>query len=76
MFESIWFPWSLARQHQGRPRPPGSRRARRGGRHLLLELLEDRTLLSSYTALTASDLIADINAASPDCAPYHFSDSN
>jgi hypothetical protein len=30
---------------------------------LRLEQLEDRTLLSSYTALTASDLIADINAA-------------
>src|SRR5215831_19390314 len=28
-----------------------------------LEALEDRTLLSTYSAATASDLIADINAA-------------
>ncbi len=32
-------------------------------RRLCLEPLEDRCLLSSYTAATVSDLIADINAA-------------
>jgi hypothetical protein len=63
MFESIRFPWSLARQHQGRPRPPGSRRARRGSTRLLLEQLEERSLLSSYSAFSVSDLIADIEAA-------------
>jgi hypothetical protein len=61
--QPIWFPWSLARQHKRRPRPPGSRRARRGGTHLLLEQLEERSLLSSYSAASVFDLIADINAA-------------
>src|SRR5262249_43080350 len=41
-----------------RPRPPASR-----GPRLTLERLEDRTLLSGYTASTVSDLIADVTAA-------------
>jgi len=56
MFLSSWFPRSPARQ-------PGSPRARRSGTHLLLEKLEERRLLSNYSAATVSDLIADINAA-------------
>src|SRR6516225_4814267 len=43
-----------------RPRPPGPQRH---GPRLTLEQLEDRTLPSSYTAASVSDLIADINAA-------------
>lgn len=42
-----------------RRKPPAARRSIR----LSLELLEDRTLLSSYTAATTSELIADITAA-------------
>jgi hypothetical protein len=42
-----------------RAKPPALRRPYRPR----LDILEDRTLPSSYTALTASDLIADINAA-------------
>jgi hypothetical protein len=45
-----------------RGRRPQSRPPRRGTR-LVLEQLEDRSLPSSYSAATASDLIADINAA-------------
>src|SRR5262249_27270129 len=41
-----------------RPRPP-----RRRGARLGLEQLEDRTVPSSFTAASVSDLIADINAA-------------
>src|SRR5581483_8649669 len=60
-----------------RPRPPRRKRV-----HLRLEVLEDRILLSHYTAATVSDLIADINAANaaggsntitlnaPSIAPY------
>jgi hypothetical protein len=40
-----------------------SRPARRAGPRLSLEQLEDRSLPSNFTAATASDLIADINAA-------------
>jgi hypothetical protein len=60
----MWFHSLLASWKSGlsRSRRPQPRPARRGTR-LVLERLEDRTLLSSYTAYTASDLIADINAA-------------
>ncbi|HBI45295.1 MAG TPA: hypothetical protein DDY78_20955 [Planctomycetales bacterium] len=60
----MWFHSLLASWKSGlsRSRRPQPRPARRGAR-LVLERLEDRTLLSSYTALTAADLIADINAA-------------
>jgi hypothetical protein len=44
--------------HQA-PRPA----ARRPGRRLSLEALEDRIVLSSFTAATVADLVADIHAA-------------
>ena len=59
---SSWFPWPLSGSHARR----GQRRnlaSRRKKARLFLEHLEDRALLASYTALTVSDLIADINAA-------------
>jgi hypothetical protein len=62
MFLSSWLPW-FPRHRQGRSRPLRSARAHGRGTRLTLEQLEDRTLLSSYTAATVSDLIADINAA-------------
>jgi hypothetical protein len=49
--------WSRTSQHV-RPRVK-----RRDGARLALESLEDRTLPSSFTAATVSDLIADIDAA-------------
>lgn len=45
----------------GRAPSPRRRAARRF--HPRLEMLEDRALLTAYTAATAADLIADINAA-------------
>jgi hypothetical protein len=63
MFESFWFSRGRAWQGTGRPRPPHSSPARRPGTRLVLEPLEDRTLLTSYTAATVADLIAAINAA-------------
>jgi hypothetical protein len=56
----MWFHSLLASWKSARPRrtPP----ARRGTR-LTLERLEDRTLLSNYSAASVSALIADINAA-------------
>ncbi|HEY7310781.1 MAG TPA: choice-of-anchor Q domain-containing protein [Gemmataceae bacterium] len=55
-----WFgrtrPFPLTRQQRRHLR-------RRAATRLRLEALEDRTLLSSYTAGSASDLIADIKAA-------------
>jgi hypothetical protein len=61
----MWFnPWY--RGWRNRPRTRSSVASRpsphRPGR-LTLERLEDRTLPSSFTAATVSDLIADINAA-------------
>jgi hypothetical protein len=46
-----------------RRRPPAKPTALRRPFRSSLELLEDRALPSSYTTATASDLIADINAA-------------
>ena len=63
MFESLWFPWKLARQYRGRRRPPRSPKAHRCGTRLCVEQLEDRTLPSNFFAATTADLIADINAA-------------
>jgi hypothetical protein len=52
---------SLTRLGKGRrPRPTAGRR--HGYRPILIRL-EDRTVLSSFTAVTVSDLIADINAS-------------
>jgi hypothetical protein len=82
----MWFPSLFAAQPSRRPgnqRPrwPGNRR---GVARPTVRPLEDRTLLSSYTAATASALIADINAANqaggsntialtaPTTAPYVF----
>jgi hypothetical protein len=62
MFISSWLPWRLARQNNGRPRPLPSRKAHRRGKRLAFEHLEDRTLLSNWTAASVADLIADINA--------------
>jgi hypothetical protein len=62
MFISSWFPWRLARQYKGRARPAHAPAFRRRTR-LACEQLEDRTVPSSVTAATVSDLIADINAA-------------
>ncbi len=66
MFISSWFPWKLARRHNGRTRPPRSARLRRCGTRLTLEQLEDRTLPSTFMAATVSDLITDINQANKD----------
>jgi hypothetical protein len=59
---SPWLPWTFSRSQarRGRPRNSASRRKRA---RLFLEHLEDRALLTSFTALTVSALIADINAA-------------
>src|SRR5262249_12217272 len=51
-------PQGSRRTRARRPRPPACR-----GPRLTLERLEDRTLLSGYTASTVSDLIADVSAA-------------
>jgi hypothetical protein len=55
-----WLTKSFPHNRDGRPRPPAPQRQ---GPRLTLERLEDRTLPSSYTAASVSDLIADINAA-------------
>ena len=56
----MWFHSLLASWKSARPRR--TLPARRGAR-LTLEHLEDRTLLSNYSAASVSALIADINAA-------------
>jgi hypothetical protein len=56
-----WFSNGLSQPRSRRlcrPRPPG-----RGRLLPRLESFEDRSLLSSYSAATVSDLVADINAA-------------
>jgi hypothetical protein len=87
MSVSIWLSWPFSRSHalRGQRRSLVSRRRKAG---LFLEHLEVRTLLSSYTALTVSALIAGINAANtaggantitltaPTTSPYLFTASN
>src|SRR5262249_52566526 len=63
MFRTSWFPWRSLRGRNGRPRHLSTSRAARRRSPLILERLEDRTVLSNFNAATASDLIADINAA-------------
>jgi hypothetical protein len=53
--ETIMNRFTLSRRQTGTKRPAQARP--------VVELLEDRTVLSSYTAATVADLIADINAA-------------
>jgi len=60
MSTSSWLPWTFSRNQS----PRGQRRksaSRRKKVRLFLEQLEDRALLTSYTAATVSDLITDIN---------------
>jgi len=57
MSVSFWFRRLFARK----PSAPARRRSPR--RRLTLEALEDRTLLNTYFAATAADLIQDINLA-------------
>jgi hypothetical protein len=60
---SSWLPCRLARPHKGQSRPLPSRKAHRCGKRLAFEHLEDRALLSNWSAASVSDLIADIKAA-------------
>jgi hypothetical protein len=65
MFLPSWFGFirpSTRRTPSGR-KPGRQRTANRRSLRLSLEQLEDRTLMSNYTAATVSDLIADINAS-------------
>ena len=48
--------FTLSRRHHNATKRPGRARP-------MLELLEDRTVLNSYTAATVAQLVADINAA-------------
>jgi hypothetical protein len=54
--------WTFSRSHARRGQRRNSASRPKKAR-LFLEPLEDRALLSGYSALTVSDLIADINAA-------------
>jgi hypothetical protein len=58
-----WLTRGFPHNRDGRTRRPRPPRPQRHGLRLTLERLEDRTLPSSYTAASVSDLIADINAA-------------
>ena len=62
MSVSSWFSSTLSRSQALRGQRRNSASRRKGAR-VFLEHLEDRALLASYTALTASALIADIGAA-------------
>jgi hypothetical protein len=61
----MWLPsiFAVGRSASGRTRHPRAPAKPRRSLRLNLEQLEDRTLLSSYSAASVSDLIADINAA-------------
>jgi len=58
-FHSLLASWKSGHSRSPRPQPRPACRARR----LTLEHLEDRALLSNYSAASVSDLIADINLA-------------
>src|SRR6516164_5185481 len=60
MYTKLLTSWLGLTAAAPRKTPPGRRPARH---RPLLEVLEDRTLPSSFTAGTVADLIADINAA-------------
>src|SRR6516164_1466913 len=55
----LWLTGGFAEKRAGSTQPSAALRRRR----LTLEQLEDRTLPSSYTAASVSDLVADINDA-------------
>ena len=55
-----WLPWTFSRSRARRGQGRNSASRRKKAR-LFLEHLEGRALLASYTALTASDLITDMN---------------
>ena len=59
----MWFHSLFASWQSGRSRSRRTQRPAHRGTRLVLEHLEDRWLPSSYTAASASDLIADITAA-------------
>jgi hypothetical protein len=59
---SSWLPWTFSRSPARRARHCDSASRRKKARRFL-EHLEDRAVLSSYTAPTVSALIADIQAA-------------
>jgi hypothetical protein len=61
----MWLPSIIGfgRSASGQTRHPRAPAKPRRNPRLNLEQLEDRTVLSSYSAATVSDLIADINAA-------------
>jgi len=59
---SSWLSWPNSHSHARRGQRPHSA-ARRKKVRLVLEPLEARALLTSYTAASVSDLIADINAS-------------
>src|SRR4051812_23404533 len=59
----MWFPSRFRSRRSAAPPPRAERKARQRLFRPMLEQLEDRTLLSSYTAASVSALIKDINAA-------------
>ena len=87
MSVSSWFSSTLSRSQALRGQRRNSASRRKGAR-AVLEHLEDRALLASYTAPTASALIADIGSANaaggantitltaPTTSPYQFTAAN
>jgi hypothetical protein len=65
-FHSVLTRWASGLRQSRRPRPCS---AHRRGPRLALEQLEDRSLPSTYTAASVSDLIADIDAANLNGGP-------
>ena len=62
MTTSSWLSWPFSSSHSRRG-PRANRAARRRKARLVLEPLEARALLASYSAANVSSLIADITAA-------------